>query len=261
MIIKINYYESSKWLLVVFIAFCFIGYTPFAIQKEFGNLGGGSNSSLVRQIVFISFWLMSAICFYKLGNIKLIKEEKLFLLLLFWCFISFIWSPVPIITIKRSILLLLNATTVFMLVSVLALDDVFDGLKKLFVFLIIASIFAIPIFPGAVHHVTEYGDVNLIGNWKGIFIHKNHAGYAAVFAIILFISDFIKNRNYWSILMIILSFVFLFFTRSKTSLLLLIPCLFRYAVCKHCISKDETGITNNIYRFTIYRVSFFKLHN
>ena len=230
--IRINYYKISQWLFVLFIGFTFVGLTPFAGERLEYELSDTGHGNFLRQLIFLSLWFMSALCFRRLGDINVLYKLKSFILLLIWCVVSFFWAEEPLISIRRSALLILTASTLLMLVSILDKDDLIDLLSKLFLFLLFISLIAIPIVPGAVHISSDFLDSTVVGNWKGIFPHKNQAGPAMVFSAFIFIFKYqITNDKKW-LLFTFLSVFFIYFTHSKTSLILLFPSIaFSYAVC------------------------------
>ncbi|NQZ93765.1 MAG: O-antigen ligase family protein [Moritella sp.] len=221
--IHINYYKISQWLFVLFIGFAFVGLTPFSgekIQTELADTGGGN---LLRQLVFISFWILSIICFIKTGKYNGLYKLKNFSFLLLWCSISFLWAEEPSISIRRSILLVFTTTTLLMLINILEKEDMINLLSKLFIFLLLISFVSIPLISGAVHVSSDYIDASLFGNWKGVFIHKNQAGPALAFASFVFVFKYLMTRcNHW-LLLFFLCVVFIYFTQSKTTMVLLFP--------------------------------------
>jgi O-antigen ligase len=87
------------------------------------------------------------------------------------------------------------------------------------------SLLSIPLLKGARHTYVEDGDPMLVGNWKGIFQHKNTAGPAQLISVLLFLYAYIRSRNPLWWLAVIVALVFMGFTRSKTTLLLMLPSL------------------------------------
>lgn len=222
---KLNFYAIAQLILALMVAYSFIGLSPFSVETLEIELSESDFSNGIRQIVFILAFSISAMCFYKLGgNISILMLPG-FILLSIWCFVSIFWAAEPAISFRRVMLLILNAATLMMIVNVLTRDDIVKTLAILFSVLLLISLLAIPIIPGAVHVNSELFDSGLAGNWKGVFIHKNHAAPAVAFGVFLFIYQFLKDKNYFWLVMSMLGFIFIFFTQSKTTLALTIPSM------------------------------------
>jgi O-antigen ligase len=160
-------------------------------------------------------------------------------MLLVWCFFSLFWSEHPAITFRRSLLLILNVTTLMMLVSILSAADTKNLLTKILNGLILASIITVPFFSGAVHSETELMAYDLVGNWKGVFPHKNVAGTVAVFSIFFSIYQYmILKKRIW-LYFVCTSCFFIYFTHSKTALVLLLPSLMAGYLVFKCLNNKK----------------------
>lgn len=222
----LNTRSVANITLALLLAFSFIGLAPFS-TLEYGakTLDETGGSNLLRQIIYLLFFVVSFFCFIRKKHINDLRKCMPLVMLFGWCVLSIFWADHPSISLRRVGLLLITAITVFMLVSILSLEDILTSLSKMFVIIIVVSILAVPVITGARHTGMELMDVNLLGNWKGVFIHKNHAGPALVFAIALFIFNYHRTKKHAWLFMIGVSLVFLFFTQSKTSIVLLFPSL------------------------------------
>ncbi|WP_434931613.1 O-antigen ligase family protein [Shewanella sp. HL-SH5] len=194
---------------------------------------GGSN--LFRQVIYLAFFTVSFVCYKSRVNPSHFKECFPLLLLLGWCLLSVFWADHPFISLRRFTLLFITTATVFMLICTLSLDQVLSIISRVLAGMIVVSIISVFFVSGAVHAGSELLDSELAGNWKGIFIHKNHAGPALVFAIALFLFNFQRTKRYAWLAMVVLSVIFLFFTKSKTSMALLPPCLM-FGFCMYMLT-------------------------
>ncbi len=99
------------------------------------------------------------------------------------------------------------------------------------------------LFPArAVHQASDFGgDELLIGDWRGVFGHKNEAG--AAMAVFVFIGLFVARAR--SIIagaaIIVLAVIFLFFTHSKTSIIT-VPLAFIISVVMARVRRPILGI-------------------
>ncbi|MEN3157067.1 O-antigen ligase [Alkalimonas sp. NCh-2] len=252
MIIRIpafTHQNLASLLLGLLLAFAFVGLSPFStnsgLEIELGDTGGGS---FIRQLVFISFFAGSLTIFLRNQRISELKKIPLLLIFMGWCFLSVFWADHPDISIRRVVLLLITVSTIFMLISCMTLDQTIMCVTRVLAVLVVISLIAIPILPGAVHTGAELFDTGLEGNWKGIFIHKNHAGPALVVAISLFLYQYYHKKSYVWLVLILLAFIFLIFTKSKTSAALLIPSLaFGYFIYKTLHIKSFSNVVGISY--------------
>ncbi|NRQ42160.1 O-antigen ligase family protein [Rheinheimera sp. YQF-2] len=224
--LKVNYYHLAHFLLCALLVFADVGLNPFSSQVSELRLDETGFSNALRQIVFLLIWVLSVVCFFKLGSVKDLLKFKGLILILLWCALSVSWAAEPAISFRRIILLSVTTTTLMMLVSIIKADSLFKVLAVLYAALLIISIVSIPVLPGAVHGASELFDTGLVGNWKGVFPHKNLAAPAICFGIIFFIYSIIKTKNYFYAPFILVGIIFIYFTQSKTSFALLFPSVF-----------------------------------
>lgn len=230
----INVNRLARFSLAFLLIFTFVGFSPFSVADySVRELADSGYSNIARQMVFVFLFFISIVCFNRRFLVNFKKCWPLFLLL-FWCFVSVFWSEHFFISIRRALLLIMTVFCVFIFVSVLEFDQVLSVVSNVLVLLIAISLVAIPFVPGAVHTGAELLDLSLEGSWKGVFIHKNHAGPILVFSIFLFFYNYRLALGYERVFWLFgvsLSLLFLVFSNSKTSMLLLFPCfIFGYAL-------------------------------
>jgi len=229
MIIRIPTFDTNNiasLLLGLLLSFVFVGLEPFSMGSNFdvdiSTTGGGD---AVRQLIFLLFFILAAAIFIKKRDFTGIRKMPLFVVFMIWCSLSFLWADHPSISIRRIALLLITVSTIFMMISCMSLEQIINCLTKTLAILIVTSLFSVLIIPGAIHQTRELFDSGLGGSWKGVFIHKNHAGPAVVIAISLFAYQFYHDKKITWILLFLSSLLFLYFTKSKTSIALLIPSI------------------------------------
>lgn len=206
-----------------FVLFCFIGLTPLTESSLTTELDYAS-SNVLRQIIIFVFFALSFLSF-KSSNKTRLEIPIGLKLLAGWILLSVVWSAYPTTSFKRVVLLFLIVASVFFFVSSLTIKEAIKSLVWSFVFLITVSALLVIVNPAAIHSGYDLLDQNLVGAWKGIFQHKNHAGPACVFAIAIFTYAYKKNRDNRFAALVALSIVFLFFTKAKTSIILAVPSL------------------------------------
>jgi O-antigen ligase len=214
---------AALWLCL-FLTYTYIGLNPFAVsepQKELDESGG---ANVIRQIIFLLFWSGSVVLYWRNGDVRNVFKHPALWVVMLYATASVGWSVVPGIAIRRVLLLWITTTTLFMLTD-LAGERLLLWLARTHLLLLLISLMSIPLLKGARHTFVEEGDPMLVGNWKGIFQHKNTAGPAQVISILLFVFAYIRSKNPLWMLAIMAALIFLGFTRSKTTMLLLLPSL------------------------------------
>jgi exopolysaccharide production protein ExoQ len=248
MLIRINYRKISVLLLYLYLMFIYIGLTPFSLGNGV-SIGDTDSSNLIRQLIFISFVIISSICNYKIGEkFKFIPISGMIAFII-WIFLSSTWSIAPDISIKRSVLLVFNIICMYNFINIFNKEQVFSIYTKVFLILLVLSYSGLFLTSGAVHVASDFIDSDIIGSWKGIYQHKNQAGPAMVFSIILFSYAFLNTKNKIWLIFILLSFLFLLFTKSKSSLIIFIPSFITGIVFYHINLKR--------YRMYFYLSTFF----
>lgn len=211
---SLSNFITPEVFLVFYIFFAFVGLSPFSIGVDELNPAEADASSF-RRMFYIGFFAFSVYFFVKSKLDFLSAFRVCWPYLTFGAFIlmSTLWSVEPDVTFVRATLYLISVFTLVFLIYSINVSDFFRKLTFLFAVLLILSFVSVFVLPTAMHSVGE-----LAGNWRGIYSHKNDAGLAMVFSIILFICAYVKtHRKHWLFLSFI-AFVFLYFTGSKTSI-------------------------------------------
>ena len=219
----------TLWVSAAFVMFlylCFVGGIPFAdrVIYDLDETGGGD---IVKQLLFITLGLVFAGVLLKQPQVSLKPLiTPMLLVTLGWALLSVGWSAVPDIAIRRLILTLIVIFITYASVALLGPRKVLDILFFTLLGLLIISYLGLPVIANAVHNIGERGNDALAGNWRGIFINKNTAGYVCAFIIMMGLQRLwfgVNNQRKLTLAAIILAAVFLFFTASKTSAGLLLP--------------------------------------
>lgn len=212
---------------IIFLFVTFVGLTPFTEHTELEDLAETGESDIVRQLVFISLTLLISYLFFRRKNnlrtfLRLITGP--ILVVLAWCSITLLWSAVPLIGLKRLGLTTIIIFTVFASVKGLGAWKCIRLLAMSLTIFVLASLVSGPFIPGAQHLAGER-DLSLVGAWRGIFEHKNQAGaYAALCVIGGYFFWRIERRSIW-LIAIIGGIALLILSKSKTSLLVIIPAI------------------------------------
>ncbi len=202
----------------------FVGLTPFSpppAAAEFGGAAMGGAGDALRQLCYLAvFAILLASALQKRGLAAVSAIPILLLLLLAWCAASALWAAEPAVAFRRA-----GLEAVLVLSIMLGVDAI--GAERSLVLWrwILAGVLAvnwlsIPLIHTAVHNPGE-ADPGLVGDWRGLYGHKNIAGAVAVVTILLFTWSAFQTRRVLDIAVILFAFGFLVMTRSKSSLGLL----------------------------------------
>jgi O-antigen ligase len=85
---------------------------------------------------------------------------------------------------------------------------------------LIVNWIAIAFVPHAIH-LTGEADPALVGNWRGLYFHKNIAGAVSAISALVFFFSFLDTRRWWDAALFAGAAVFTVMTHSKTSIALL----------------------------------------
>ena len=141
-------------------------------------------------------------------------------LLLVWCLISSLWSPEPGVSLRRAALESVIVLSAMMSVSTLGPARSFQIFRWVLAGVLVVNWCAVPVIHQAVHLAGD-PEPQLVGDWRGLYFHKNIAGaVSAITAIVFFFAAWDRKR--WiDIALCIAAIGFAVMTRSKSSLALL----------------------------------------
>jgi O-antigen ligase len=191
-----------------------------------GNTAGISAIETVatdiwRQLSFTGVFLIAvaAAAFYRPA--VLLRAVPLgIMVLLGWCLLSVNWSDAGAVVFRRAILITEVSTAALLGTAMLGPERAFSRLRLVLVIVLAVNWIAIPLIPTAVHLPGEL-DPKLVGNWRGLYDQKNVAGAVCALTVLQFLFPGMRERRWSDGVVIIAALVFLYFTRSKTSLALL----------------------------------------
>lgn len=223
--------SGQRLLPLAFIAFLFVsfvGLTPFAEHTQLDDLSETGEGNIVRQLIYISLALLvSYLTFFRCkSDVRTLPRliPGPIILVLVWCAITLIWSPVPSIGFRRLGLTALIIFMTFAFVKGLGPWRALQLMAFCLTAFVMTSLISGPIVPNAVHLYGER-EISIVGAWRGIFYHKNHAGMAAALSVIAgFFLWRNERRKIW-LIAIIGGIALLILSKSKTSLGLVIPSI------------------------------------
>jgi exopolysaccharide production protein ExoQ len=215
----------SELALLVFLLLIFIGLAPFAIRDPAALSAGvdtsGATGDLARQLCYACiFALIVFVALYEQGLRAFTAVPPLLALLLVWCLASAAWSPEPDVTFRRAGLATVVVLSATLSVSMVGVARSFQLLRWVLAFVLVVNWLSIPLIHQAVHLPGEI-DPKLVGNWRGLYFHKNIAGSVTAISAIVFLFSAWETRRPLDMLLFFAAVIFTVMTRSKASLLLL----------------------------------------
>jgi exopolysaccharide production protein ExoQ len=211
-----NLFPALATLALLFLIF--VGFNPFSPPPLVpGAAASVSHGDLARQIGYLGVAAMvgiAALQRFGIGALRAIPFSMA--LLLAWCLASAWWSPQSDIVLRRAGLEVVLVISVALSVETVGATRAFLLWRWLMAAVLLVNFLSIPVISAARHGVGEI-DPGLIGNWRGLYGHKNIAGAACAITAILFL--FTKNgwRNWIGVAIAAASCFFLVMTHSKSS--------------------------------------------
>ena len=158
------------------------------------DTGGGS---AVRQLVYFGiFGVVSLLYLRRASAGDLRRILPLPLLVLFgWAALSLGWSAVPGIALRRLILTGVIALTVLQLSGLAPPSVVMRRLRQVILVLALASLVTALAMPALGIHQPGDPEPSVIGDWRGVFYHKNIAGAVLAPGILLCLHAALSARR------------------------------------------------------------------
>ena len=187
--------HRASWIdEAVFLAFlllAFVGLAPFAVHAPavtaFGENGTTGAGDLARQLCYLA--VLAVVLFTALRNrgIEAISAVPILLLLLLaWCLLSATWAAEPGVAFRRAGLAVVLVATAMLSVNTIGAERALVLWRWVLAAVLIVNIASIPFIPQAVHLPGE-ADPDLVGNWRGLYGHKNIAGSVGAMTAIIFL--------------------------------------------------------------------------
>jgi O-antigen ligase len=202
----------------------FVGVSPFAVRDANALLHGADEAgsgNLVRQASYLAVFAAAGFAGMRVKGLRIAQAIPVSLLLLLaWCIASAAWSAEPAVALRRAGLECIIVAAVFFGVSTLGWARSLDLLRWVLAGVLIVNWLSIPLVPQAVHLPGE-ADPALVGNWRGLYFHKNIAGAVCALSALLFFFSFLEKRRWFDAALFAGAVAFAAMTHSKTSLILL----------------------------------------
>ena len=209
--------EQSLFPVLAFIALLlliFVGMDAFSPPVP--GFGGGRGDA-VRQFAYLSVAALigiAAVQRFGLGALRALPVSMG--LLLGWCLASAWWTPQTDIVLRRAGLEVVLVLSLLLSVETISAARAFAVWRWLLAVVLLVNFLSIPLLPAARHGLNEI-DPALVGNWRGLYGHKNIAGAVSAITAILFLFSKTGWRNWIGIAIAAAACVFLAMTHSRSS--------------------------------------------
>lgn len=215
----------AEGAFIALLLLAFVGLAPFSPRYpevlalgESGITGAGDT---FRQILYLAIFLstlMAAIDRRGLAAFSVIPVALVALLA--WCAASALWAVEPGVTFRRAMLEVVVVISTMLNVQTLGAERSLRLLRGVLIAVLAVNFASIFISSHAIHQPGEM-DPGLVGDWRGLYYHKNIAGGVCAISALVFLYFTIARRSAFDFLLFVAALFFTIMTRSKSSLLLL----------------------------------------
>ena len=204
---------------VGFLLLIFVGLDAFSPPPvvQVGGVREASHSDVVRQAAYLCAAAMIGIAALQRLGMAMFRSLPIGMgLLLAWCLASALWSLEPHVVLRRAGLEVVLVVSLMLSVETLGPVRAFTIWRWLLAAVLLVNFLSIPLIASARHGAGEI-DPALVGNWRGLYGHKNIAGAVSAITALLFLFTPNGRRNWMGIAIALAACVFLAMTHSKSS--------------------------------------------
>jgi O-antigen ligase len=206
-------------LLLIFVGLD--AFSPPPLVSQFGGVQEASKGDILRQVCYLAVGMgvvLAALQRFGWGALRAIPLPMAMLLV--WCVASALWAPEPGVVIRRAGLEVIIVVSLLLSVDTVGPQKAFLYWRWLLALVLLVNFLSIPLIPAA-RHLAGETDPALVGNWRGLYGHKNIAGAVCAVTAILFLFTRTGWKNIVGIAIAAAAVFFLVMSRSKTSMGLL----------------------------------------
>lgn len=206
-------------MLFAFLVLVFVGFEPFSSRSSLETRAIATGSGdIARQLSYSFMFVVCLVLAVAKFNTKIIKViPASVLVVLVWCLISVSWSIDPEVAFRRVMLTIIIVCTTMLSVEMVGVKSSLRILYLVSAAILIVNFVSL-LFIAQARHLPGEFDPSLVGDWRGLFFHKNIAGpFSALSALLFF--HFASLRHKWSDwLLFVAAVVFTIGTHSKTAI-------------------------------------------
>lgn len=211
-----NLFPALACLALLFLVF--VGFSPFSPPPLVpASAAAVSHGDVARQIGYLGIAAMVGIAAFQRFGVGALRALPLTMaVLLAWCLASAYWSSQPELVLRRAGLEVVLVISLLLSAQTVGATRAFLLWRWLMAAVLLVNFLSIPMIAVARHGIGEI-DPGLIGNWRGLYGHKNIAGAACAITAILFLFTSNGWRNWIGIIIAAAACFFLAMTHSRSS--------------------------------------------
>jgi O-antigen ligase len=203
---------------VVFLLLIFVGLSPFSPRDAITQSASTGEGDVLRQICFLSaFALIAGTALWTRGFSALRAITIAMALTLVWCLASSLWSVEPDVTLRRAVLSGVVVVCALLAVDAIGIERSLRIWRYVLVGILIVNWVSVFLLPEAVHLASDTEEA-VIGDWRGLYFHKNIAGGVSAVSAIMFLFFALRYRRWSDFAFFAAAVGFLVMTQSKTSM-------------------------------------------
>lgn len=219
----------APWLaetaFVALLLMVFIGLMPFAPRDAatlaIGESGFAGAGDATRQILYLIVLLATLGAALELRGLRALRAIPIPLaILLGWCLLSASWAPAPDVALRRAILEIVIVVSAMLGVDSIGIERALRLLRVVLALVLVVNWISIPLLAQAIHLPGE-ADPSLVGDWRGLYFHKNIAGAVSAISATVFFFFAFETRRIVDFALFAGAVGFLMMTHSKSSIGLL----------------------------------------
>jgi exopolysaccharide production protein ExoQ len=190
----------DRIVFFVFLLLVFVGLRPFSPPPPevgaFGAQGMTGSGDVIRQVCYLAAFAVIAFEAVRLRGMQAVFDvPPLLVLLLAWCLTSALWAAEPGIAMRRAGLATVVVFSAMMSARSASAAEAMKNWRFVLLAVLLVCIVSVYVIPEAVHRPGE-ADANLVGDWRGLYGHKNIAGAVGAIAALLFVFA-PRHAPYW----------------------------------------------------------------
>jgi len=214
--------EQASFL--AFLLLAFVGLSPFSSPPpqvaQFGGVAMTGAGDAARQLCYLAVFAAIVLGALRQRGLHAFGAlPVLLLVLLAWCVASALWSPEPLVTVRRAGLAFVLVVSAMLSIETVGTQKALAIWRWVLLAILVVNFASIKFIPNAVHLPGE-SDAQLVGNWRGLYGHKNIAGSVGAMTALVFLFSPAANwrRKTFDVLVAAAAIGFTVMTRSKSSL-------------------------------------------
>jgi O-antigen ligase len=213
-------------VFVGLLLLAFVGMEPFAIRYPATDLQTGpyqmtGGGDAIRQMLYLAIFASAVLfAFLRRGAGIATVVPPMLIALLAWCLMSAAWTAVPDVALRRAGLAIVVAFCAMFCIDGLGAERSLTLWKYVLALVLVVNWVSVFTVHQAIHLPGEQ-DPALVGNWRGLYFHKNIAGAVSAITAIVFLFSWLRSKSWIELGIAVLALGFVVMSHSKSSLGLL----------------------------------------